>query len=320
MSLTEFEIIEQYFRQHVVTHPHVILGIGDDAAILKVPSDQELVISTDTLVENIHFPENMSPQDIGYRSLAVNLSDMAAMGADPKWFTLALTLPTANETWLKSFSAGLFQLANEYKLALIGGDITRGPLTITIQIHGFTGQGMAILRSGARPDDLIYVTGNLGAAGIALDCMNHKIEVTPAVNERALAGYLKPSPRVAAGLALRGLASSAIDISDGLLADLAHILAASETGATIRIEDLPLFPVANEIDRQEIVRYALSSGDDYELCFTVPPQCREEMQRHLDNICPVTCIGEITDSNGLVCISRDNQVYIPEKTGYQHFN
>jgi len=320
MSLTEFEIIEQYFRQHVVNHPHVILGIGDDAAILKVPSNLDLVISTDTLVANIHFPENMSPEDVGYRSLAVNLSDMAAMGADPNWFTLALTLPAANETWLKGFSTGLFQLASEYKLALIGGDITRGPLTITIQIHGFTDQGMAIRRSGARPADLIYVTGDLGAAGIALDCMNKKIEMTPAVNERALARYLRPSPRVAAGLVLRGLASSAIDISDGLLADLGHILDASETGATIRIEDLPLFPVANEIDRQDVIRYALSSGDDYELCFTVPREYRQEMQRNLGNICPVTCIGEITDSNGLVCIDGDNQLIIPENTGYQHFN
>lgn len=318
MSLTEFEIIQDYFNRRLNGHADVVLGIGDDAAILEVPADKQLLVSTDTLVSGLHFPDHISPLDLGYRCLAVNLSDLAAMGASPRWATLALTLPEADAVWLQGFSDGFFTLADRHGLALVGGDITRGPLTITVQVHGFAGRGQALCRKGANVGDLVYVTGELGAAGMALACMEHRLDLSAESVNQVARRYLRPEPRLAAGMALVGMASSAIDISDGLLADLGHILKASEVGATLRLDDLPLPSAADEIGRNAAVHYALCSGDDYELCFTVPAVVAPEMEQRLRSLCAVSCIGEISDSNELDCIEAGQTVTITGR-GFQHF-
>ncbi|MCG8325562.1 MAG: thiamine-phosphate kinase, partial [Thiotrichales bacterium] len=248
-----------------------------------------------------------------------NLSDMAAMGSTPKWITLALTLPEANGAWLREFSQGLFSLARRFDLALIGGDITRGPLTITIQIHGVNDPGSSLQRSGARPGDLVYVTGELGRGGIAWAHVTGELELSNKLQSRVLGHYRKPAPRIEAGLALHGLASSAIDISDGVIADLGHILKASNTGGIVRIADLPVFDTQGEIDQNVVIDHALSSGDDYELCFTVAADRAGDMEQRLQSICPVSCIGEINDGQELVCLDTEHNPYRTQRAGFMHF-
>ncbi len=319
MSLTEFEIIERYFKQDVANRPDVIRGSGDDAAILRVPEGQDLVVSTDTLVSGTHFPTTMNPGDIGYRSLAVNLSDLAAMGAEARWLTLALTLPQADEHWLSEFSEGLMQLATQQQIALVGGDITRGPLSITVQVLGVVPRGSALQRCGARPGDLLYVTGTLGGPGLALEAIAGRSGYSANLTAALMQRFNRPEPRLAAGLVLRDLASSAIDISDGLLADLGHILAASQAGAVVRIDTLPLFATGEEVSRDSLLQHALVSGDEYELCFTIAPSRQGEMVRQLAGVCPVRCIGEITDGAGLRCVDGKGRVCTPAGSGYRHF-
>ncbi len=323
MSSSEFKLIEHYFVRpaHAQRNRGVVLGIGDDAALLSVPAGQELAVSVDTLVAGIHFPEHTAPADIGHKALAVNLSDMAAMGAEPRWATLALTLPEVDAAWLEGFSAGFFALAERYNVTLVGGDTTRGPLSITVQMHGLVPQGQALRRAGARPGDLIYVTGELGDAGLALRSLQGEIRLSPEYAAYSLARLNRPEPRIAAGLALRGIAHAAIDISDGLAADLGHILTASKVGATLHLERLPLSAgVASAVKKTGDWSLPLSAGDDYELCFTVPVKNESGLHDVLEHFaCRSTCIGIIESTPGLRCELADGKIVTPDMKGYEHF-
>lgn len=323
MALTEFNLIERYFASPTAApDPDVALGIGDDAALVRVPAGMELAVATDTLVAGVHFPAQTTPQDIGHKALAVNLSDMAAMGAKPRWATLALTLPQADATWLAAFSTGFLALAQTLGVQLIGGDTTRGPLTITVQILGLLPTGTALRRSGAHVGDLVYVTGTLGDAGLALRMLQHPQKFSDADAAQLALRLHRPQPRIQEGLALRGIASAAIDISDGLCADLGHILAASGVGARINLASLPLSAtVATCIEKTGDWELPLSAGDDYELCFTIPAQQRAALlnaKQHFPAGC--TPIGTIEAEPGLRCIAPDGSLHTPRNSGYLHFD
>lgn len=312
--MNEFAAIQHFFTQQNVSREDVNLGIGDDAAIITPPANQQIVITTDTLVENVHFLANTSPYDIGFKSLAVNLSDLAAMGATPAWLTLALTIPAIDEAWLNDFCRGFFSLASEHQAQLIGGDLTRGPLTITVQAHGLIPSGQAIKRNTAKPGDYIYVTNTLGNAALALAILQKKIHLSEEHQEFIFSKLNHPTPQIKIGEQLRGIASAAIDISDGLIADLGHILETSKVGAEINIELIPLSPILrNHLSQSEALSFALSGGDDYELCFTVPPAKK--------NLVPKNCtyIGKITDTNRLDLSFANGKKYDFPHTGYQHF-
>lgn len=326
---SEFDIIRQYFS-HPENHDSgtdnsradVVLGIGDDAAILSVPAGQQLVQSVDTLVSGVHFPAETSPQDIAYKALAVNLSDMAAMGAEPAWFTLAITLPNDDVAWLKAFSESLFNLAKQYNVQLIGGDTTSGPLSISITINGLVPSGKALTRNTAQVTDKVYVSGTIGDAALALAAWQGQCLL---VDDSA--GYLhkklnRPKPQVELGLLLRDYASACIDISDGLIADLGHITDNSKVGAKINYKNIPL---SNEFklnltDEALIIPLVLSGGDDYQLCFTVPEKNIVEFENAISNTnYAVTCIGEIEKESGVRCFKDNNEIDISEM-GYQHFS
>lgn len=321
MSSSEFKLIERYFVRSAHAQQGVVLGIGDDAALLNIPPGMELAVAVDTLVSGVHFPVDTDPMDIGHKALAVNLSDMAAMGAEPRWATLALTLPEVDEAWLKGFSAGFFALAERYNVQLVGGDTTRGPLSITVQMHGLVPGNQALRRAGARPGDLIYVTGELGDAGLALRMLQGEISLPSEYVAYSLARLNHPEPRINAGLALRGIAHAAIDISDGLAADLGHILNASNAGATLHLERLPLSAgVASVVMKAGDWSLPLSAGDDYELCFTVPAQNKSRLHAVLDRFsCACTPIGMIEEAPGLRCKLADGKSFTPDSAGYDHF-
>jgi thiamine-monophosphate kinase len=321
MLLTEFELIENYFSSHKNARSDVIVGIGDDAAIVRVPPEKELVVSTDTLIAGVHFPTETSPEDIGYKALAVNLSDFAAMGAEPAWLTLALTIPTADGEWLKRFSQGLFELIDKYSMQLIGGDTTRGPLSITIQLMGLVSPGRALHREGAMPGDIIYVTGTLGDAGLALLEKQHPMNLNATQRSELHTRLNRPTPRIEFGNQLQGIASSAIDLSDGLSGDLQHILNRSHVGATVYVEKLPRSKsVLEAVSTNENIGLALSAGDDYELCFTAPEKANAEILAISKN-CLVSCvaIGIIEREPGLRWINADGKPYILPSQSYQHF-
>lgn len=276
----EFEVIRQFF-QRPVRRSDVVLGSGDDCALLRVPAGELLAVSTDTLVSGVHFFADVDPVTLGHKALAVNLSDLAAMGAEPRWASLALTLPAIDEAWLAGFARGFLQLADAYGVELVGGDMTRGPLAITVSIKGVVPEQGALHRRGAKPGDVIWVTGELGGAALALAHRLQGLEIAPAEYPALLARLELPQPRVAMGMALRGIASSCLDISDGLASDLGHILRASGVGAQIELSQLPL-PDAL-LSQPETLRWqlALAGGDDYELCFTLPEAQRTRMAREL---------------------------------------
>ena len=322
MSLGEFDLIRHYFeRPELRSNRPDVLGIGDDCALLSVPSGMQLAQSLDTLVAGVHFPEQCDPFLLGYRALATNLSDLAAMGAQPHSFTLGLTLPESNTNWLQAFSDGLVALAQPSGIALIGGDTTKGPLTISIQVQGLVPQGKALRRNGAKAGDLIYVSGSLGDAAGALPAVLQGFYPDTAENadvEHLLKRYYQPSPRLNLGqwLSLHG-ATSALDISDGLLGDLGHILKASKVGAELDLNTLPvssaLLNVAGKDDAQ---RFALTGGDDYELCFTWPADKPLELPETIASECRVTCIGQIIESTGIV----DQQTgVVLSADAYRHF-
>jgi thiamine-monophosphate kinase len=312
MPPSEFELISRYFQRAHGRHD-VVLGVGDDAALLRPPPGQDLVVSTDTLITGVHFRNDFPPQDIGYRALAVNLSDLAAMGAEPAWASLALTLPEVDETWLTDFASGFFELAEAHHVALIGGNTARGPLNITLTVHGFVPEGKALRRDGARTGDAIYVSGTLGDAAWAL-------ENWPDADITARRRLLRPTPRVSLGMALRGVAGSAIDISDGFTADLGHILESSKVGAHVEVGSLPLPPVLRKLDMATAQRHALGGGDDYELCFTIPP-ARESGLAAIGAGCgcALTRVGEITADQGLRLFASDGGQITLTHTGYRHF-
>ena len=324
---SEFDIIRQYFTPSSLsqTRNDVILGIGDDAAILNIAEHhqhQQLVQSVDTLVSGVHFPPETFPEDIAYKALAVNLSDMAAMGAEPAWFTLAITLPDDDEEWLKKFSQSLLSLANKYNVQLIGGDTTHGTLSISITINGFVPTGKALTRNTAKVTDRVFVSGTIGDAALALTAWQGQCLLSDDSVNYLNKKLHRPQPQVELGLLLREYASACIDISDGLIADLAHITENSQLGAKIDFENIPL---SNEFkrnltDEALIVPLVLSGGDDYQLCFTVPENNLLEFEKMISktNI-TVSCIGEIVNEAGVRCLKDNKEINISEM-GYQHFS
>ncbi|MEX0605239.1 MAG: thiamine-phosphate kinase [Marinobacter sp.] len=315
--MNEFELIRQVFMPVAVAtaNPAVRLGPGDDGAIQRLPPGSELVFSLDTLVEGVHFPADYSPRFLGWRGLAVAASDLAAMGADPVCFTLGLTLPYSDDKWLKAFAQGLSDAAKQFGLALAGGDTTRGPLTLSFQVHGTVPAGTAILRSGAHTGDLIGVSGMLGDACAALRWLD---EPSPSHHARTLLGrYHHPEPKLTLGQLLRGTASAAVDISDGLVADLGHILAASGVGARLIEAAIPRSAALMALHGEESLAMALNGGDDYEICFTVAPDRWSSLEAAA-NRGELTVIGEVTAEPGL-WLSDGHQDRPVHSTGYDHF-
>lgn len=315
----EFSIIRHYFN-HPLTHPAVALGIGDDAALVDSLPGRQWAICTDTLVSGVHFPPGTSSENVGWKSVAVNLSDLAAMGATPAWVTLALTLPDIDHDWLTGFSQGLFALCDRHGVNLIGGDLTSGPLSITIQAGGYLPKGSALLRQGARPDDLICVTGSLGDAGAGLAVAQNPPTIQTEDHTYLLSRLNRPTPRVATGLRLRGLANSCLDISDGLLADLNHIVKASQCGAIVNAGQLPLSAPLRAVAGEQAQEYALTAGDDYELCFTLPEHHLDALRHELATLnVDITPIGRITSESGLVVNDRRRSSAPNQAGGFLHF-
>jgi thiamine-monophosphate kinase len=319
--MSEFDLIRDYF-----TRPtnHTQLGIGDDAALISIKPGMELAISADMLVAGTHFFADADPYKVGWKSLAVNLSDMAAMGAEAKWATLAIAIPSNDMAWLSEFSAGFFACAAQYNVDLIGGDTTRGPLTISVQIMGEVPNGQALKRSGAIVGDEVWVSGRLGDAALALAQLQGQLTLPTEVSEQCLAALHTPQPRLALGLALRGLANSAIDISDGLCADLGHILAASKVGAELQLSAIPYLAVSSIVDGlkdKRLEKAVLAGGDDYELCFSAPVAHHAEIMLLSKKLgLALTVIGEITDGTKLIVRGLDQEILDFKETGFDHFN
>lgn len=313
--MNEFDIIAHYFTQKTPARSDVVLGIGDDCALLDIPAGKTLAVSTDTLVSGIHFFGDVPAHSLGHKALAVNLSDLAAMGAQPAWVLMGLTLPEPNQAWLHDFSRGFAVLANKLHVCLVGGDLTKGPLSITCTVFGLVDKHQALMRSGAKQGDKIYVTGTLGDAALALQLKKTESKAIP---EALLNKLYMPTPRIQAGLKLAELANSAIDISDGFLADLGHILQASAVGAQVQAHHLPLSDAMHaNADVTMARRYALNGGDDYELCFTISPE-KESLLSEVSKIVPLTCVGTIIEKRCLqVCDEHGKMDY--EGYGYTHF-
>ncbi len=329
--LSEFDIIRTCFEQQglaATPGDSVIRGIGDDCALIKVPANKMLAFSMDTLVADIHFPAAAAPELIASRALAVNLSDLAATAAKPLVFTLGLTIPDANQPWLEAFAAGLKAMATEFNCYLIGGDMSRGPLTVTIQVQGLVDDGQAILRDGARPGDRIYMTESLGCAALALLMFDDKLgDVLPQERETMNSAFYKPEPRIDAALALAGFVSAGIDISDGLLADLGHICEQSKCSARLNLSRIPLHPLMEKFLGREVgLTKALSAGDDYELILTVSA-AKEQLFLEAAGMLSekVICIGEITEPDAaytVSCVDENGNVVSSSLTGsggYMHF-
>ncbi|MDF3831065.1 MULTISPECIES: thiamine-phosphate kinase [unclassified Pseudocitrobacter] len=322
MACGEFSLIARYFDRVKSARFDVETGIGDDCALLNIPEKQTLAISTDTLVSGIHFLPDIDPADLAYKALAVNVSDLAAMGADPAWLTLALTLPSVDESWLKAFSDSLFEQLDYYDMQLIGGDTTKGPLSMTLGIHGYVPVGRALKRSGAKPGDWIYVTGTPGDSAAGLAILQNRLTVSDETDNAYLVKrHLRPTPRILQGQALRDLASSAIDLSDGLVSDLGHILKASECGARIDLDALPYSEaMQRHVDGEQAMRWALSGGEDYELCFTVPELNRGALDVALGHLgVPFTCIGQMSADVDGMHFQRGGDVVTFDYKGFDHF-
>ncbi len=315
---SEFNLIERYFTRPT---PSATLGVGDDCALLAVSPGMELAISTDMLVAGTHFFPDTDPRKLGWKTLAVNVSDLAAMGAQPRWATLALSLPQADESWLAAFADGFFKCAEQYGVELVGGDTTRGPLNLSVTIMGEVPKQQALRRDAAQPGDDIWVSGTLGGAALGLAALQNKVQLDETDLAHCLRSLETPQPRVALGLALRGIAHAAIDISDGLLADLGHILERSNLGAQIRFDALPAHPALEPWLAEDWARNCLlAGGDDYELCFTAPPERREDVaaigERGGLRLARIGCVVE---SPGLRLLDVTNNLVEIKKLGYNHF-
>ena len=321
MAQTEFELIGRHFAHLGAARSDVRIGVGHDGAVLVPPASRELVVVTDTLVEAIHFPPRSPPASIGHRAFAVNLSDIAAMGAEPAWALLALTLPDSDETWLEEFARAAGDLCRRHGVALVGGDTTRGPLSITVTLMGIVPVGVALERRGGQPGDAIFVTGSPGdaAAGLALE--QNRLHVADPMSAQILRDrFLFPTPRCDVGVALRGLASACIDVSDGLGGDLEKLCAASKCGAEIDAAALPVSEALVAAVGREVAReYALTGGDDYELLFTVPLARLGAMTHAVAlGLGPVTRIGTLMSGNG-VRVSARGGVTQFSGSGFDHF-
>jgi thiamine-monophosphate kinase len=327
--MTEFDVIARYFtRQPQQAAGLVDVGVGDDCALITPTPGMQLAVSSDMLVVGRHFFHDVSPYALGHKALAVNLSDLAACGAKPVAFTLALALPSIDEAWLQQFSSGLFALADAHGCALIGGDTTQGPLNICITVFGEVPRDQALLRSGAQVGDDIYVSGTLGDARLALEALQGKIELPPEILAQARLRLEQPSPRVALGTALRGIASSAIDISDGLVGDLTHILKSSGVGAQVNTEITINLVAAcaridwskGQFDTLKQLKTVFSGGDDYELAFTAPPSARQAvLAAATSSQTPVTRIGVIQAAPGLRLIDGSGKPVTAQFTSFDHF-
>ncbi|RQW25417.1 thiamine-phosphate kinase [Rhodobacteraceae bacterium CH30] len=315
--MNEFELIRRHFTRAT---PQAVLGVGDDAAIVQVAPGCALHVSVDMLVQGRHFFADVDPVSLGHKALAVNLSDMAAMGAAPRWALLALALPQVDEAWAAGFARGFFDLAARFGVELVGGDTTCGPLTLSVTIMGEAPQGMALRRSGAQPGDDIWVSGRLGEAALALACRLGRVKDVPQdVLNECLLRLERPEPRVALGLALRTVAHAALDVSDGLMGDLEHILVASGVGGEIELEALPTHPWL-AARRGEHAALIAAGGDDYELCFTAPASARETLA-DISAQCGVALsrIGRIKAGSGACLLDKDGRTCPLDKKGYDHF-
>lgn len=318
--MDEFSIIREYFSRQVVHRDDVIVGVGDDAAIVTAPPDLDLVCTTDMLLEGIHFPDSTEAYAVGYKALAVNLSDLAAMGARPAWTTLLLSMPTADLGWIKGFSAGFFALAAEYHVQLIGGDLSRGPLVVGVQALGHAARHQVMLRSAAAVGDAIFVSGQLGDAAMGLRAVQGRMRLPAEVRDRVVHRLAYPQPRVDLGLAIAGIAHAAIDVSDGLFSDLGHIAASSGVTARIGLDLIPISSDFREYGAELGWQTALCSGDDYELCFTAAEKHTAqiiEIGQELN--VPLSKIGWIEKGQGVKAVAADGTEFVPQHQGHNHF-
>lgn len=321
--MTEFELIRQYFANSKVNHSETVLGVGDDAAVVDIPDGYQLVTSVDSMLENVHFPATTPAQNIGRKLAAVNISDIAAMGGRARWATLAISMPSYNQIWLEAFSKGLSEMFAKYDIELIGGDTTQGPLSLSLQIMGLVESGQAITRSGAKTDHNIYVSGTLGDAAIGLQhALNKPFKYL--LNKDFLIKKLEqPTPRTELGAKLVGVASSCIDISDGLLSELTHISRASNVGIEINLDQIPLSEQYKQyLEQGGDYQFALTGGDDYELCFTAPLEKHDQIMQ-LANTCGISVsqIGQTTNTQELCLKMNGEPVELDQyQFGYQHFN
>jgi thiamine-monophosphate kinase len=320
MSLSEFALIDRYFRKAGAMRADVHLGVGDDAALLQSPPGAQLVAAIDTLVEGVHFPLGSPPASIGHRVLAVNLSDLAAMGARPAWALLALTIPKIDERWLEEFTGGFAALARSHDVALVGGNTTSGPLSLTIQILGHVAKSTALLRSGGRAGDRVFVSGTPGDAAAGLAIEQAKLTASSEAERYLRKRFLYPSPRLALGDCLRSYATACIDVSDGLLGDAGKLARASGCGVALVFDDLPVSEeLVIAVGERRARELALTGGEDYELCFTVPPA---EIDRLRHNLPPerwgYCCIGTLREAPGSVVTSGGNVIEFSH-SGYDHF-
>ncbi len=318
MAATEFELISRYFTR---AGRHAVLGVGDDAALLGLGPGLELAVTTDMLVEKVHFFADADPAALGYKALAVNLSDLAAMGATPRYALLALALPVADERWVQAFAAGFFELADRHDVELVGGDTTRGPLAICVQAVGEVPRGAALRRDGAHPGDDLWVSGKLGDAAAAIAQRKGELQLPPAVLAQCLARLDRPVPRIELGRALVGLATAAVDVSDGLLADLGHICERSRAGAIVHFPSLPcsagLIPFRHE---GPVQRAMAAGGDDYELCFTVPAERRSEVEALSAKLSmELARIGQIVEHEGVILLDDQERKMDLGRMGFDHF-
>jgi thiamine-monophosphate kinase len=318
--MKEFELIKHFFTKQAVKRKDVELGIGDDCAVLAPIENQNIVVTTDTLVAGVHFPHQTDAKAIGHKAVAVNLSDIAAMGAKPSWLSLAITLPEIDEAWITSFCEGVFELCDFYNVELIGGDTTQGPLSITITEQGITPQNSYLKRSGAKAGDWLYVTGELGDAALALQHITGKVDIEVQAFNFIRSKLDYPKPRVLAGQMLREYASSAIDLSDGLVADLGHICQASNVGANLVLDALPLSTIMRDnLLNEDAIKLALSGGDDYELLFTVSEDNKVGMETAMSHAgTPVTCIGQLNASHTITTTLNNKPISINTE-GFEHF-
>jgi thiamine-monophosphate kinase len=321
--MNEFALIARHFKRAPRDH-RVRIGVGDDAAIIAPSSGCELAIAVDMLVEGRHFLPDVDPETLGHKTLAVNLSDMAAMGATPRWALLAGALPDDDDTWLAAFSRGLFALAARYDVELIGGDTTRGPRNLCLTIIGELPADSAITRAGARAGDDVYVSGTLGDAALALAAIMGRADVAPDVLTELRRKLETPEPRVRLGEGLRGVASAALDVSDGLVGDLAHILEASQAGAQIELAAVPCSPMLRQrmrtAQRADALVCVLAGGDDYELCFTAPAAMRDRVAALVITCAlPLTRIGQVTAEPGLRVLDENGALLYPLPRAFDHF-